>query len=53
MVSSGGPMGGTAFTRDFTSSRPLQKNPNHSDIALDANGDDVYVVEIPPGVLKP
>jgi len=43
VVSSDGPMGVTAFTRDFGSSRPLQKNSNHSDIALDANGDDAYV----------
>lgn len=43
VVSSDGPMGVTAFTRDFGSSRLLQKNSNHSDIAIDANGDDVYV----------
>jgi len=35
--------GTVAFSRDFSQSRLLQKKSEHSDLALDANGDDVYV----------
>jgi hypothetical protein len=35
--------GVVAFTRDFASQRPLNVLGEHSDIALDANGDDLYV----------
>jgi len=36
-------LGTTAFTRDFASSRQLHHKSEHSDLALDANGDDVYI----------
>lgn len=35
--------GPVAFTRELTQARQLQKKGEHSDIALDAAGDDVYV----------
>ena len=35
--------GPVTFTRDLTQPRALQKKGEHSDIALDAAGDDVYV----------
>jgi hypothetical protein len=35
--------GVVAFSRDFTQSRTLQRKGEHSDIALAANGDDVYI----------
>lgn len=35
--------GVVAFTRDFSQSRLVQRKGEHSDIALAANGDDVYV----------
>ena len=35
--------GVTAFRRDFSQSRLVQRKGEHSDIALAANGDDVYV----------
>jgi hypothetical protein len=37
------PRGTVAFSRDFSTSRQLQGRTEHSDLALDANGDDVYV----------
>lgn len=43
VVSGDGALGTTAFSRDFSSSRQLLSKSEHSDIALDANGDDVYV----------
>lgn len=44
VVSAGGSSGGTtAFSRDFSQSRQVHLESEHSDIALDANGDDVYV----------
>lgn len=36
-------LGTTAFTRDFANSRQLHHKSEHSDLALDANGDDVYI----------
>lgn len=35
--------GPAVYARDFTAERPLAANGEHSDLALDTNGDDVYV----------
>lgn len=35
--------GTVAWTRDFSSSRKVHTTSEHSDLAIDANGDDVYV----------
>ncbi|MFY1827242.1 hypothetical protein ACN47A_15080 [Myxococcus fulvus] len=43
VVSGDGPRGTVAFSRDFTSQRQLLHKSEHSDLARDANGDDVYV----------
>ena len=43
VVSSDGPSGTTAWTRDFSGSTRLMHKSEHSDLALDANGEDVYV----------
>lgn len=43
VVSGDGPRGTVAYSRDFTTSRKLLHKSEHSDIAIDANGDDVYV----------
>jgi hypothetical protein len=43
VVSGDGPRGTVAYTRDFASQRKLLAKSEHSDLALDANGDDVYV----------
>ncbi len=43
VVSSDGAIGTSAFTRDFTKKTTLLKTSQHSDLALDANGRDVYV----------
>jgi hypothetical protein len=43
VVSGDGPLGTTAFSRDFSQRRQLLNKSEHSDIALDANGDDAYV----------
>jgi hypothetical protein len=37
------PRGVIAYTRDFTSSMQVAGNSEHSDIAIDESGDDVYV----------
>jgi hypothetical protein len=42
-VVSGDSKGTTAFSRDLSQSRLLRKGTEHSDIALDAAGNDVYV----------
>lgn len=43
VVASDGALGTTSFTRDFSKSTKILKNSQHSDLALDANGDDTYV----------
>jgi hypothetical protein len=44
LVASWGSTRGTvSFSRDFSTSRQLQSRTEHSDLALDTNGDDVYV----------
>ena len=43
VVSSDGSVGTTAYSRDFSQSRKLLDSSVHSDLALDANGDDVLV----------
>jgi hypothetical protein len=43
VVSGDGPRGTVAYSRDFATSRKLHHKSEHSDIAIDANGDDVYV----------
>ncbi len=43
VVSGDGARGTAAFTRDFAGQRALLPKSEHSDLALDANGDDVYV----------
>ena len=43
VVSGDGAMGTTAFSRDFSTRKQLLKVSQHSDLALDANGDDNYV----------
>ena len=43
VVASDGALGTTSFTRDFSRSTKILKNSQHSDLALDANGDDNYV----------
>jgi hypothetical protein len=43
VVSSDGAIGTTAYSRDFKQSKKLIANSVHSDLALDANGDDVFV----------
>ena len=43
VVSGDGARGTVAYSRDFSSSRKLLSKSEHSDIAIDANGDDVYV----------
>ncbi|MFP2903869.1 hypothetical protein ACLESD_02110 [Pyxidicoccus sp. 3LFB2] len=36
-------LGTAAFSRDFSKKIPLHTKSEHSDLALDANGDDIYV----------
>ena len=43
VVSGDGPRGTVAYTPDFTANRKLLPKSEHSDIAIDANGDDAYV----------
>ncbi|MCK6425869.1 MAG: hypothetical protein L6Q75_12330 [Burkholderiaceae bacterium] len=43
VVSGDSARGTVAFSRDFSSQRKLLAKSEHSDIALDANGDDLYV----------
>ena len=43
VVAGDGDMGTTAFSRDFSKRTQILKNSEHSDLALDANGDDNYV----------
>ncbi len=43
VVSSDGATGTTAFSRDFSQKTRLLSNSQHSDLAIDANGRDVYV----------
>jgi len=43
VVSGDGARGTVAYSRDFSASRKLLQKSEHSDIAIDANGDDVYV----------
>jgi hypothetical protein len=43
VVSGDGPRGTVAYTPDFKTNRKLLQKSEHSDIAIDANGDDVYV----------
>ncbi len=43
VVSGDGPRGTVSFTRDLSKGTKLLKKSEHSDLALDANGDDVYV----------
>lgn len=43
VVSGDGPRGTVAYARDFQTNRKLLQKSEHSDIAIDANGDDVYV----------
>ncbi|MBW8828339.1 MAG: hypothetical protein JF606_02680 [Burkholderiales bacterium] len=43
VVSSDGAIGTTAFTRNFGQKTQLLTNSQHSDLAIDANGRDVYV----------
>jgi hypothetical protein len=43
VVSGDGARGTVAFSRDFSTKTQLLAKSEHSDLALDANGDDVYV----------
>lgn len=43
VVSGDGPRGTVAYAPDFTTNRKLLDKSEHSDIAIDANGDDAYV----------
>jgi hypothetical protein len=43
VVSGDGPRGTVAYARDFKTNRKLLQKSEHSDIAIDANGDDAYV----------
>ncbi len=43
VVSGDSARGTVAYSRDFSSSRQLLSKSEHSDIALDASGDDLYV----------
>jgi len=43
VVSGDGASGTVAYSRDFSSKRQLLQKSEHSDLAIDANGDDVYV----------
>lgn len=43
VVSGDGARGTVAYTRDFSQQRLLLNKSEHSDLAIDANGDDVYV----------
>lgn len=43
VVSSDGSIGTTAFSRDFKQKRKLAGKSEHSDLAIDASGEDVYV----------
>ncbi|QSQ28282.1 hypothetical protein JY651_27550 [Pyxidicoccus parkwayensis] len=43
VVSGDGPRGTAAFSRDFSTKTQLLSKSEHSDLALDANGDDIYV----------
>ncbi len=43
VVSGDGPRGTVAYSRDFSQSRTLLPKSEHSDLAIAANGDDVYV----------
>lgn len=43
VLSGDGPRGTAAYTLDFASNRTLLPKSEHSDLAIDANGDDVYV----------
>jgi hypothetical protein len=43
VVSGDGPRGTRAFSRNLASSTLLLNKSEHSDLAIDANGDDVYV----------
>jgi hypothetical protein len=43
VVSGDGARGTVAYSRDFSQQRQLLKKSEHSDLAIDANGDDAYV----------
>ena len=43
VVSSDGPIGTAAFSRDFKKKTPLLISSQHSDLGIDANGRDVYI----------
>jgi hypothetical protein len=43
VVSGNGAKGTVAYSRDFSESKTVLRNSQHSDLAIDANGDDVYV----------
>lgn len=43
VVSGDGAIGTTAFSRDFSSRTKLHHKSEHSDLAIGANGDDMYV----------
>ncbi|MCV4614074.1 hypothetical protein OFM04_29680, partial [Escherichia coli] len=43
VVSSDGASGTVAYSRDFSQQKKVHHKSEHSDIALDENGDDVYV----------
>ncbi|WP_239469807.1 hypothetical protein [Archangium violaceum] len=43
VVSSDGALGTVAFSRDFSKKTQLLSKSEHSDLALDTNGDDIYV----------
>lgn len=43
VVSGDSARGTVAFSRDFSSQRMILNKSEHSDLAIDANGDDVYV----------
>ena len=43
VVSGDGAQGTTAYSRDFSTSRKVHHKSEHSDLALNADGDDVYV----------
>jgi hypothetical protein len=43
VVSGDGPNGTSAYSRDFSQRTQLLHKSEHSDIAIDANGDDVFV----------
>jgi len=43
VVSGDGPRGTVAYSRDFSTSKLLLSKSEHSDIGIDANGNDIYV----------